>query len=215
MTTCSDHMSSVLLVDTDVDTRDMYQLAFTLEGFGTHSAASALDAFVAARDLSPAVIIADVGAPGRSHAFDLAAWLRRHEQTRNIPVVALTAYDLTTDAQRAPFARVLLKPVAPDALVAYARAAVSGAMALRDAAQCERVRVPDAVHGPRRARGRRVKPMAEHGNRLRCPQCKAVLTRSFARVRAGRARRHYGLCRNGCGVFYCDPDSRRTFPLSR
>ena len=217
MTTCQNRTSSpsVLLVDSDVDTRDMYEVAFTLEGFRTLSTASALDGFVAARGQAPAVIVVDVGAPGRSQAFDLVAWLRRDERTHNIPVVAVTAYDLTLDAQRTPFACVVLKPIAPDALVAYARATLSTAMALRDAAQRERVRVPELVQAPQRARGRRAKRAAEHTDRLRCPRCKAVLTRAFERVRAGRAHRQYRSCRNGCGLFYCDPDNRRTIPLAR
>jgi CheY-like chemotaxis protein len=217
MSTASQYGSAptptVLLVDTDADTRDMYELAFALDGFRTVSTASAFEGFAAALDLEPAVIVTDLGPPGRSHAFEMLGWLHTDEQTRNIPVVAVTGYELTGEALRASFAHVLLKPVAPDALVASARAAAGRSAQLRDRAQRVRARIPDVLQRSHRALRRSAQLTQAHAAKLRCPRCKALLTRTFDRVTVGSTLRQYRPCRNGCGLFYYDPVTRRITPL--
>lgn len=204
----------MLLVDTDADTRDMYELAFTLDGFRTASTATAFEGFAAALDLAPAVIVADVGAPGRSQAFEMVSWLRRDTHTRDIPVVALTGYDLTAETDRSPFERILLKPVSPDALVLSARAAVVRAATLRARARRVPARMPDGLQRSSRAVARSAQPVSDHPARRRCPRCRAQLTYSFERVIAERSPRQYRPCRNGCGLFYYDPVAKRMIPVA-
>ena len=208
-----DLYQTVLLVDPDADTRDMYELAFTLEGFRTAASASAFEGFAAAQDLAPALIVADVGPPGRTQAFEMLAWLRADEQTRNIPVVALNGYELSADTDWRSFERILLKPVAPDTLVASARAALRRSRELRERAGRLRATVPAVLQRSHRALARSAQVTQRHAVKLRCPRCRAFLTSSFVRVGGGRARQ-YRPCANGCGVFYFDPVSGRMMPLS-
>ena len=206
---------TILLVDTDADTREIYELAFALEGFRTASSASAFEAFAAAQDLAPAVIVADVGPPGRTQTFEMLRWLRTNDETRRIPVVALTGYDLpVTGDAGARFERVLLKPVTPDALVASARSALSRSKVLQQRARRLPASRPTVLHRSPRALARSPRWAGAQTTRLRCPKCRALLTHAFKRV-SGSTLRQYRPCINGCGLFYYDPANRRMVPLVR
>ena len=62
----------------------------------------------------PDVVVTDLAMSGRD-----GRWLvdQVHTSARPIPVIAVTGYDQDYDLSRAPFARVLTKPVVPENLV--------------------------------------------------------------------------------------------------
>jgi len=110
---------SVLIVDDDVDTREMY--GWCLEGRGFQvTLASTVDAALAqmARGI-PDVLITDYTLPG-GDGFSLADKLRREPATSDVTMVLVSGRDFLGDAgARAAelFDCVLLKPVLPDDLI--------------------------------------------------------------------------------------------------
>ena len=112
---------SVLIVDDDSDTREMY--GWCLEGSGFRVAlASSSDAALAqvAREV-PDAVITDFTLPG-GDGFTFADTLRRAPATSQVVLILVSGRDFVGEAQdRAAklFDRVLLKPVLPDELVRH------------------------------------------------------------------------------------------------
>jgi PAS domain S-box-containing protein len=82
-----------------------------------------------AREHQPSVIIMDINLPGMS-GIEALATLRRYPETREIPVIALTAAASERDKQKgmqAGFYRYLTKPVQVDALLTALEALLSPA----------------------------------------------------------------------------------------
>jgi signal transduction histidine kinase len=112
---------TVLVVDDDVDTREL--LAVTLGRYGAVVTAveSARQALAAIRRQRPQVLLADIGMPGVD-GFALIQKVRTggSKGRPRIPAIALTAYAGALDRQRAiaaGFDSHLTKPVEPEALV--------------------------------------------------------------------------------------------------
>ena len=101
---------SVLLVDDDSDTRELVRAILTRCGADVHSAASVDAACVALSIRKPDVLVTDIAMPHRD-GFSLLEHVRSKEGTRDLPVVALTAF-----AQRGEenaFHAYIQKPVDP------------------------------------------------------------------------------------------------------
>jgi CheY-like chemotaxis protein len=104
---------SILLVEDDDATRYAIEQCLEREGASVvpaSSARAALDLVVhAALDL----VITDYSMPG-----DTGLWLleRIRERSNRVPVILVTGDPDLHELRRAPFARVLRKPVDPDAL---------------------------------------------------------------------------------------------------
>ena len=111
---------SVLLVDDSADTREMYELVLSLEGFRvTHAedGAAALDRLFAAL---PDVVVADVSIPNID-GIELLGRIRHDPRTAAIPVIVMSGWADPIVRRRATVAGAtsfLLKPFSPDALVA-------------------------------------------------------------------------------------------------
>jgi len=113
----------VLLVEDDVDAREMLRMMLIDAGATVstaHTAETALESNAADR---PDVLVSDIGLPGRD-GYALVRELRemeRRESTRTLPAIALTAFAAVDDRQRAfaaGFHFHLPKPVDPAYLVA-------------------------------------------------------------------------------------------------
>jgi len=106
----------VLIVDDELDTRDLFDRAFVAAGALTHTAASADEALGAVDRFRPDVLVADIGLPGR----DGHALVRELCAFANVPAIAVTAYASAKDeaaALSSGFARHVAKPVDPGRLV--------------------------------------------------------------------------------------------------
>jgi signal transduction histidine kinase len=110
----------VLVVDDNQDAADTAAALLELSGYEVQVAydpgvaLALLDAFV------PDVALLDVGLPGMS-GYELAARVRGHGNGSQVWLVALTGYGTQADvaqAHAAGFARHLVKPATPDALLA-------------------------------------------------------------------------------------------------
>jgi CheY-like chemotaxis protein len=113
----------VLLVEDDVDAREMLRVILVDAGASVstaHTAETALDASTSDR---PDVLVSDIGLPGRD-GYALLRELRdieTREGSRTLPAIALTAFAAVEDRQRAfaaGFQFHLPKPVDPAHLVA-------------------------------------------------------------------------------------------------
>jgi CheY-like chemotaxis protein len=113
---------SVLVVDDDVDSRQLTRAVLERAGAAVSGAASVDEAEAVLGRRWPTVVIADIGMPGRD-GFELLRRVRTLEVGREhrLPVAALTAYAAQSDQQRvsmAGFDAYLSKPVEPGELTA-------------------------------------------------------------------------------------------------
>lgn len=110
---------SVLLVDDDVDTREMYGWSLEARGFAVTAAGAVASAAALAAQHRPDVIVTDFTLPG-ADGFELAVRIRESAALRDTPIVLVSGRAFVGDSgDRAMrlFDRVLLKPVLPDHLI--------------------------------------------------------------------------------------------------
>lgn len=113
----------ILLVDDNLDAREMYSAYLSYEGFQLAEAADGESAIALAKRERPAVILMDVTMP-RMDGWEAARRLKADDDTRSIPLIMLTAHAFPEDRQRAAEVGAiafLAKPVLPDDLVVEIR----------------------------------------------------------------------------------------------
>lgn len=72
----------------------------SMAGFDARPALNAEEGIKLARELKPALILMDVALPGMD-GLDATRLLKKDPDTKNIPVVALTAYAMNGDEEKA------------------------------------------------------------------------------------------------------------------
>jgi len=112
---------SVLVVDDEVDARELVAEAFLQAGAEVHQAASASEALRELDAQRPSVLVSDIGMP-HEDGYALLRKVRAlpAERGGQIPALALTAYARVEDAERAyeaGYQRHVAKPVDPFQLV--------------------------------------------------------------------------------------------------
>jgi CheY-like chemotaxis protein len=130
----------VLLVEDDAASREMYSLAFRMEGFEVVEAQTAAEALEHAASVHPAVVVADVLLPGMD-GVDLCARLRQADGMSSLPVVAVTGYPTASLRPEAAttFSSILVKPCPPDKLIAEVRRV----LALSQEKRAQSVKTPE------------------------------------------------------------------------
>lgn len=93
-------MSSILIVEDDPLIREMIAAYLTISGFSVHTAADGVQALLMVHTTQPALIVMDMGLPKLS-GWQTTQRLRARQETAQIPIIALTAYALDDDRQRA------------------------------------------------------------------------------------------------------------------
>jgi two-component system, cell cycle response regulator DivK len=113
-------VTSVLLVDDDQDTLDLYSQYLRFSGLRVWTAATAGAALSTAREHHPDVVVTDISLPG-DDGWSLCRSLRDDVATRGAGVIALTGWvhdsQLTSRAAEAGVDLVVTKPCLPDALL--------------------------------------------------------------------------------------------------
>jgi signal transduction histidine kinase/CheY-like chemotaxis protein len=89
---------SVLVVEDDDDTREMMARTLTSDGWTVRQAGNGRLALESVREVVPDLILLDLMMP-EMDGFEFIAHLRETESWRRIPVVVLTARDMTPDDQ--------------------------------------------------------------------------------------------------------------------
>jgi DNA-binding response OmpR family regulator len=109
----------VLLVEEEIDEREMYAQWFRRHGYCTLQAANAADGYRLASELSPDVVITDLRLVGAGDGLDLTRRLKQSSETATVPVVMLSASAIPEDRDAAISVGCdlfLLKPCLPDEL---------------------------------------------------------------------------------------------------
>src|ERR1039458_1149701 len=91
---------SILIVDDTPVNLKLTRILLVNEGYKVMTAASGEEALELLRSFHPALILADVQLPGID-GLELTRRIKRNEATRDITVVALTAFAMKGDEQRA------------------------------------------------------------------------------------------------------------------
>jgi DNA-binding response OmpR family regulator len=124
----------LLVVDDHDDTRDMYDGLLSASGYWVACASTGLEAFEYARDIQPDVVITDLGLPGHVDGAELIRELRSDRSLQKVPVLVVTGReprDLPSLAGL-DISALLLKPVAPETLIARIQAALAEAALKRE-----------------------------------------------------------------------------------
>ena len=109
---------TVVIVEDDADARNLLHTVCELSGFRAHSAATAREGIVLAREVRPCAILLDLMLP------DLDGQAFRRQQQRdpavaNIPVIVVSAHpEATTIAKEMGAAACVRKPIDFDLLLA-------------------------------------------------------------------------------------------------
>jgi CheY-like chemotaxis protein len=106
---------TVLLVEDNIDNRVIYRRALEHFGYTVLEALDGEEAIRVARESMPDLILMDISIP-RLNGWDATKILLGDEETKRIPIIALTAHALPSDRARGAelgFAEYLTKPIEP------------------------------------------------------------------------------------------------------
>jgi CheY-like chemotaxis protein len=92
--------TKLLLVEDNELNRDMLTRRLERRGFRVVAALDGEAALNVARESNPDLILMDIGLPGMN-GWDATRLLKRDPETRQIPVIALTAHALSSDREEA------------------------------------------------------------------------------------------------------------------
>ena len=116
-----DHL--ILIVDDNLDAREMYGMYLAHEGFRWAEAHNGVEAIAQTQRERPSLILMDATMPGMD-GWTAAKALKQDPSTREIPLIMLTAHAFQEHRDRALDAGAdgfLAKPVLPDQLAAEIR----------------------------------------------------------------------------------------------
>ena len=109
----------ILVVDDYQDAREMYAEYLQFSGFRVAEARNGNEAVAQARSLKPDLILMDLSLPGMD-GWEATRVLKSDDETRRIPIVALTGHALagaSEGARKAGCDSFVTKPCLPDDLV--------------------------------------------------------------------------------------------------
>ncbi|HVY49863.1 MAG TPA: response regulator [Minicystis sp.] len=112
--------SVVLVVDDNPMNLKLVRFVLKRAGFDVHEAVDAEQALAVLREMVPAVILVDLQLPGMD-GLELTRRIKADARTRDVPVVAVTAFAMKGDEERATRAgcdAYVTKPIDTNALPA-------------------------------------------------------------------------------------------------
>ena len=121
---------TVLVVEDDPSVRKLVRAILAREGIDLLEAGCAEDGIELARERTPDLILMDVRLPGID-GLEATQALRRDDRTKDIPVVAVSAYAMEQDqkdAREAGCRGTITKPFGIDSFVASVRGYLSSAV---------------------------------------------------------------------------------------
>ncbi len=114
---------TVIVVEDDLHTLSGYLEFLAGAGFEATGVSDGADALSIAVTKPPSAVVTDISLPGMD-GFSLAEALHHHSDTKDVPVIGLTAHwspDIRARANEVSMRAVLLKPCMPSHLVAELR----------------------------------------------------------------------------------------------
>jgi CheY-like chemotaxis protein len=120
-------MKKILVVDDNLDTRELTHLHLTTEGFTVIIAADAREGLYMAGVERPDLIITDISMPGFT-GIDMIKELRQQPDLADIPIIVLTAFgrEEMDEAIRTGASRAMRKPIRLDELADNVSEMLSG-----------------------------------------------------------------------------------------
>jgi two-component system cell cycle response regulator DivK len=94
------HRQSILIVEDNALNLKLLVDLLEAHGYGTISTGDGLEAINLARQTRPDLILMDIQLPDVS-GLEITRWLKEDERTKDIPVVAVTAFAMAGDERRA------------------------------------------------------------------------------------------------------------------
>ena len=119
----TEHGPLILVVDDYQDAREMYAEYLQYSGFRVAEAKNGNEAVAQARSLKPDLILMDLSLPGMD-GWEATRVLKADDETKHIPIVALTGHALagaSEGARKAGCDSFVTKPCLPDDLVVEVR----------------------------------------------------------------------------------------------
>jgi DNA-binding response OmpR family regulator len=110
----------VLVAEDDPHALSGYVEFLSTAGFVAYGRGDGRGALSAALETIPDIVVTDIAMPGLD-GFELMAALRADRRTKHVPIVGMTAHwtaETQSEAQRAGFSAMLLKPCLPTHLLA-------------------------------------------------------------------------------------------------
>lgn len=93
-------MSMILLVEDNEMNRDMLTRRLERKGYRVVAACDGLQGYALAHSESPDLILMDISLPGMN-GWEVTRLLKSEDDTRHIPIIALTAHALSSDRAKA------------------------------------------------------------------------------------------------------------------
>lgn len=90
---------SILIVDDDLTLREMYEARLKAEGFSVDSAKDGEEAVQKAKTNKPNIILLDIMMP-KINGLDVLKMLKADDETKEIPILMLTALIQEADKQK-------------------------------------------------------------------------------------------------------------------
>jgi CheY-like chemotaxis protein len=207
----------VLVVDDHRDTVEMYETLLSAQGYWVARASNAIDAFEYAHELLPDAIVTDLGLPGDMDGAELIRQLRADPALRDVPILAVTGRDPrdVPSLSGVKVAGLLIKPVAPETLLARVEAALAQSSALRSrsAKVMSKIEPLLAKSAGLVAQARRHGGGAGESEESRsCPSCGEVLEWIETGKLNGTVYDYYRWCGRKCGL-YCFNRTTHSFEL--
>jgi len=91
--------ATVLAIEDNAPLRNMIQRRLERLNFDVHVAENGEQGERLARSIQPDIILMDMHLPGKN-GWEIAADLKRSEETRGIPIIAVTAHAMAGDRER-------------------------------------------------------------------------------------------------------------------
>jgi len=124
----TDRRQSILIVEDDQDSREIYREILLHSGFEVETAASGTEALRLVGEKHPDVILMDISIP-EMDGWAVTSELRDDPRTTDIPVIIVTAYAFRADRIRAEglgCASFLTKPCEPSRILAEIQRVLGG-----------------------------------------------------------------------------------------
>ncbi len=139
--------TAVLVAEDDPHTLSGYIEFLNAAGFVASGCLDGVKALSTALEIVPDAVVTDISMPGID-GFALAAALRADPRTRHVPILGVTAHwsaEMQSEANRAGFSAMLLKPCVPSHLVAEVERALRHAELLAAVLGRDAIEIYDAL----------------------------------------------------------------------
>ena len=207
---------TVLLVEEDVDTADLYATSLSNSGYFVTSVQTDADACRAYDAMRHDVVVADFGM-ARSGGVGVIEHVSRQSDGQ-VPVIMVTGHEPASvpPAIAARVMTILVKPVLPHELEREVQRVLQRSREALHRAHAVQQKIPELIARSQRlsARSSEIRSLARQALREgACPKCGGTLLPSRPPVRS--SYEYFESCPAGCGRFFRDPISGRYYRLQQ